>query len=252
MYFFTVYESVSREKGDDLDDAKSKKQAVSEHLRRGILTLHFSPGSDLDEMQLAQEFGLSRTPLREVLRELAGEGYLTLRPNRGARVSDMSFATMGGFFQAAPMIYGAILRMAATHATRKQIIELKAAQDAFRASLSDPDAAARALANNRFHEITGEMAHNRYLLPSFQRLLIDHARLSMTFYDPAQSTLETERALACEQHDAIIAAIEARDADAAAQLATDHWNLSRDQIQMFVFPDALDLPLGAPFQQMSA
>ena len=234
------------------DTDKSPKRALADHIRSAVLTTSLAPGADLDEAQLAQEFGLSRTPLREVLRELAGEGYLTLQPNRGARVSDMSFATMRGFFQAAPMIYGAILRMAALNATRAQIIALKDAQSAFKHALDVGHAAERALANNRFHEITGEMAANIYLQPSFNRLLIDHARLSITFYNPSASALSKERELASRQHDAIIEAIEARDADTAAQLAIDHWNLSRNQIELFVFPDALDMPLGSLPQQMPA
>ena len=229
---------------------KSPKHALADHLRSAVLTTSLAPGSDLDEAQLAQEFGLSRTPLREVLRELAGAGYLTLHPNRGARVSDMSFATMRGFFQAAPMIYGAILRMAALNATATQIKTLKSAQEDFESTLSNRSASERALANNRFHEVTGEMANNVYLQPSFNRLLIDHARLSMTFYDPTATQLKAQRDLASSQHDEIIAAIEVRDADKAAQLAIDHWNLSRDQIEMFVFPEALDLPLGSAPQHM--
>ena len=234
------------------DTAPSPKQSLADHLRSAILTTALAPGSDLDEAQLAQEFGVSRTPLREVLRELAGDGYLTLHPNRGARVSDMSFSTMRGFFQAAPMIYAAVLRMAAANATAAQIAALKEAQESFRASLATDSAAERALANNRFHDISRQLAANVYLLPSFHRLLIDHARLSMTFYDPAATQLSAQRDLAGDQHDAIIAAIEARDSETAAQLAIDHWNLSRDQIEMFVFPEALDLPLGTVPQHMPA
>lgn len=233
-------------------DPKSKKQSLADYLRSGILTTTLAPGSDLDEVQLANEFGLSRTPLREVLRELAGEGYLTLQQNRGARVSDLSFSTLRGFFQAAPMIYGAILRMAALNATPTQIENLKRAQLEFCTALETGTAADRALRNNRFHEVTGHMAANVYLAPSFSRLLIDHARLSMTFYDPRAKELSAQRDLARQQHEAIISAIEARDADTAAELAIDHWNLSRDQIEMFAFPQALDEPLGSAFQPISA
>ena len=97
----------------------------------------------------------------------------------------------------------------------------------------------------------------RFAVTCFNRsdnrvVLIDHARLSMTFYDPAATQLSAQRDLAGDQHDAIIAAIEARDSETAAQLAIDHWNLSRDQIEMFVFPEALDLPLGTVPQHMPA
>ncbi|NVO54271.1 GntR family transcriptional regulator [Rhodobacteraceae bacterium B1Z28] len=228
------------------DDAKSRKGELREHLKVSILTLRLRPGADLDEAHLSDAFGLSRTPLREVFRQLAGEGYLDLRTNRSARVSEMSYTTLRDFFLAAPMVYGAILRLAALNATAVQIDDLKDAQQTFKAALRSGSGADRALANNRFHDVTGEMSGNVYLLPSFNRLLIDHARIGMTFYRPQAGKMSQNLSLASQQHDAIIAAIEARDDATAAKLAEDHWNLSRDQIELFVMPDALDVPMGAP------
>ena len=226
------------------DAAKSRKTQCYDDLRNAVLTLRLVPGSDLDEAQLCAQYGLSRTPLREVLQSLAGEGYAELRANRGARVSDLSYTTLRAFFLVAPMIYGAVLRLAALNATTAQIDALKTAQARFRVALNTGSGAERALANNGFHEVTGEMAHNAYLLPSFKRLLIDHARISMTFYRPGGAEPAQRQDLAAHHHDAIIAAILSRDDSAAARLAEDHWNLSRDQIEEFVTPSALDVPLG--------
>lgn len=223
---------------------RNPKDTAYDRLKTAILTLEMQPGTDLDEARLSAEFGLSRTPLREVFRRLAGEGYVDLRQNRGARVSEMSHSTLRDFFLAAPMIYGAILRLAAQNATPDQIGALKSTQDRFRAALRGGPARERAILNNRFHEITGEMAGNIYLLPSFQRLLIDHARISMTFYRPADADRAQGIAEAADQHDRIIAAIEARDPEAAGALATEHWNLSRNRIESFVMPGGLEMPLG--------
>ncbi len=234
------------------DRARTRKAALFAHLKRAIMTLELRPGADLDEATLSEEFSLSRTPLREVLRQLAGDGYVDLRENRGARVSEMSHTTLRDFFLAAPMIYGAVLQLAAANATKAQIEALKSAQVAFRGALRGGSGVDRALANSRFHEITGDMADNIYLLPSFQRLLIDHARISMTFYSPQDNAMADNVSLAADQHDAIIAAIEARDEAAAGQLAIDHWNLSRNQIELFVMPAGLDLPLGAAPAQDTA
>lgn len=234
------------------ESSRQRKQQLYERLKTAIMTLALRPGEDLDETALSEEFALSRTPLREVFRQLAGEGYVDLRENRGARVSEMSHTTLRDFFLAAPMIYGAVLRLAAQNATTAQIEQLKAAQEQFRQSLQTGDGAARALANNRFHEITGDMADNIYLLPSFQRLLIDHARIGMTFYRPQDNGMAENLSEASQQHDEIIAAIEARDEVAAAQLATDHWNLSRHQIEIFVMPASLDMPLGVSLGRTSA
>ena len=184
------------------------------------------------------------TPLREVIRTLAGEGYLTVRLNRGARVSDMSYRTLRDFFLAAPMIYGAVLRLAAENATGPQIEALKQAQTEFRAALASGNVRDRTMANNRFHAVTGEMAGNVYLAPSFNRLLIDHARIGMTFYRPRDAGMAANLRIASRQHDAMIASIEAGDGDAAAALAADHWSLSRNQLESFVTPAALDESLG--------
>lgn len=221
------------------------KTALYAHLKQAILTLELRPGEDLDEAQLSAQFGVSRTPLREVFRVLEGAGYLELTQNRGARVSPLSHTTLRDFFLAAPMVYGAVMRLAAQNATAPQLAKLQAAQDAFKQALGKGVAADRAMANNRFHEITGEMADNVYLLPSFQRLLIDHARISMTFYRPTDAQMARNVAEASRQHDAIIAAIADGDEAAVGQLAIDHWNLSRGQIEKFVMPDGLDIPLGA-------
>lgn len=231
---------------------KDRKSALSEHLRRAILTLELEPGSDLDEVALGESFELSRTPVREVFRALDGMGYVELRENRGARVTALSHTTLRDFFLAAPMVYGAILRLAARNARPVQVEALKEAQVQFRAALKSGNAADRALANNRFHEITGEMADNIYLLPSFQRLLIDHARIGMTFYQPRSNEMVSNLDAASRQHDEIIAAIETGDEDRAAQLANEHWALSRDQIELYVMPVALNSPLGELTRKNSA
>lgn len=226
------------------DTTQTRKERLAAQIRSDILTLRLAPGDDLDETRLSTEFGLSRTPLREVFRELAGEGYLSHKTNRGVRVIDLSHMTLRSFFLAAPMIYSAVLQLAAQNATPDQMHDLRSAQDTFRVALRSGSAADRALANNRFHAICGDMARNIYLLPSYHRLLIDHARIGMTFYNPRNTEGQDRLTTAADQHDAIIEAIEARDAMAAGQLALDHWELSRSEIESFVMPNGLDAPLG--------
>lgn len=224
-----------------LDKARNRKRELIETLRREILTLGRVPGSDLDEASLASEFGLSRTPLREVLRQLAGEGYVILRENFGAYVSEMSHYALRNLFLTAPMIYAAIARMAAQNAKQGQIESLKQAQAEFVAALSNGSVGDRTLANYRFHAIIGEMADNYYLTPSLNRLLIDHARIGMTFYRPQTAEMAERLAEASHQHDEFIEAIDNRDELRAADLAYAHWQLSRDQIELFVMPGPLEL-----------
>ena len=101
--------------------AKTRKSICADDLRRQILTQAFAPGSYLDEAELAAHFQMSRPPLREVLNQLAGEGYVVLHKNRGAQVAPMTHKTLRNFFMAAPMIYAAVTRLAATLAAFWQL-----------------------------------------------------------------------------------------------------------------------------------
>ena len=226
------------------DQPRSKKARCLEDLRRRILTQDLAPGDYLDEAALSQRYEISRPPLREVLNQLAGEEYIVLHENRGAQVAPMTHKTMRNFFVAAPMIYSAVSRLAALNATAAQIMQLKDTQLLFRAAIRDGNTEERALLNLRFHVIIGEMADNEYLAPSLRRLLIDHTRIGMTFYNPRNGSLAEERAEAADQHDRLIALIETGDDEGAAAVAIAHWELSRAGIESFVTPQGMQIPLG--------
>ena len=225
---------------------KTSKDELLTSLRRRILTLDLEPGQSLDEVTISREYSLSRTPVRDVLRQLAGEGYITIAENRGAFVASMSYKSLRDFFRTAPPVYSSIAALAAENWKPQQLIDLKNTQTHFRKAVDKAQADEMAFTNNRFHLIMGEMADNQYLEPSLQRLLIDHARIGQTFYRPKDETMRERLATACLQHDQFIEAIEAHDVETAKQLAFDHWELSRDNIEMFVRPDPLDINLALP------
>lgn len=226
--------------------ATSGKTACIEDLRRRILTQTLLPGSYLDEIEVGETYGISRPPVREALRQLAGEGYVVLHEKRGAQVAPMTHKTLRNFFIVAPMIYAAVARLAAQHATPAQIERMKQIQLAFRGAIRDRDVTERALLNERFHDAMGEMADNEFLLPSLRRLLIDHTRIGMTFYNPRLSSMTERQAIAADQHEQFIELIEVGNADAAADLAVAHWELSRAQMESFVTPESVQIPLGTP------
>ncbi|WP_439142809.1 GntR family transcriptional regulator [Planktotalea sp.] len=222
----------------------SKKDACIADLKTRVLTLNLAPGAMLDEVSLSASYGLSRTPLREVLQRLSGEGYISLEANKGALVSAMDFAAMRQFFQTAPIIYCAISRLAAENATPVQLKKLKAAQFEFSKAKGGLDAGAMALANHRFHEITGQMSANPYLFPAMGRLLIDHTRMSQRFYRGAAPQDGVRINQAAHQHDLLIDAIEQRSPEEAVEITLDHWALSRGEIERYVWPDPLPNDFG--------
>lgn len=218
---------------------KSRKSSLYDDLKRQILTMELDPDADLDEASLSERYGLSRTPVREIFRRLAGEGYVDIRENRGARVVPMSHSTLRNFFQVAPMIYAAIGRLAVQNFKPRQLADLKETQERFRAASFAADVQAMVLENNRFHEIMGEMSGNVYLRPSLGRLLIDHARIGHTFFHPRNEDMNRRQLLSVQHHDAFIAAIAAHDEDTVVDLVFDHWELSRENMEMFIAPAPL-------------
>ena len=222
--------------------APDRKTELAAALRRRILTMRIAPGAVLDEHELAAEFGLSRPPVRELMRQMAGEGYIELEPNRAARVTPMGHQSLRDFFLVAPMVYVATTRLAAERRTSADIDVLAAIQDRFRTAIAKGDVEGRVFHNDRFHLAIGETARNAYLLPSLRRCLIDHARIAKVFYDDQPlACAESERDEAAAQHDAIIAALVARDADAAEALVRAHLDLSRRNMALYAAPEAMNL-----------
>jgi DNA-binding GntR family transcriptional regulator len=210
-------------------------------LKKQILTMVLEPGESLDEKSLSEQYSISRTPLRDVFRQLSGEGYLALVNNRGASVSSMNHKAMRDFFITAPMIYASIGRLAAENAKPGQIKAIKVANDNFNQSIAASDPIEMIYWNNQFHVIIGEMADNAYLAPSYDRLLIDHARISQTFYRPHNIDMQGRMSVATGHHQAMIVAIEAGDSARLVELTLDHWKLSKDRFEQFVRPDPLPI-----------
>lgn len=218
---------------------KNGKASLYETLKRKILTLELAPDQDLDEASLSKEYGISRTPVRDVLRQLAGEGYVVIRENRGARVIPMSLGTLREYFLLAPIIYEAVGRLAAQHATAAQLAELRSCQERFCRAVAARDSEAMNLENKRFHAIIGEMAHSVYLMPSYERLEIDHARIGRTFFRPTDEHMEANLTTVCRHHDQFIEAIAERDEAAMVRLSSEHHELSRRTMEMYVAPREL-------------
>ncbi|MHA6161412.1 GntR family transcriptional regulator [Pseudomonas sichuanensis] len=218
---------------------RSGKNDLYEDLKNQILTMELDPDQVLDELGLSERYGLSRTPVREVFRRLAGEGYLDIQENRGARVAPMNHSTLRNFFLVAPMVYAAIGRLAVHNYKPGQLRDLRATQERFRRASAEHDARSMVVANNRFHEIMGQMSGNPYLEPSLGRLLIDHARIGHTFFRPRNSEMERHLALAVEHHDSFIEAFDRHDEGAVVDLVFEHWELSRCNMQLYIAPQGL-------------
>ncbi|MBW8791927.1 MAG: GntR family transcriptional regulator, partial [Rhizobium leguminosarum] len=150
------------------------------------------------------------------------------------------------------LIYAAIGRLAVQNFKPSQLSDLKQTQERFRAASENMDPLAMVLENNRFHEIFGEMSGKVYLQPSLGRLLIDHARIGHTFFRPRNEDMKRRLQVAVGHHDGFIDALGAHDENAVVDLVFEHWELSRENMEMFIAPQGLkaDAFLGGPASQL--
>lgn len=203
------------------------KYALYIELKQKILTMEPDQTLSLDEFSLSGQYHISRTPTREVLRLLAGEGYIEIEERRGARVKPLNSSTISELISVAPLIYSTIGRLAVRNALPAQIQDLKQAQQRFRKALSTRDAHGLIAEEHRFHSIIGQMSSNNYLKLSYERLLIDDIRISYNLYFLETSAMDDRRNLAAEHHDIFIEAIEMHDEESIVKLIPQHFELSR-------------------------
>ena len=215
------------------------KDEIMDKIKREILMLTLAPGTPLDEASLSAHFQISRTPLRDILRQLAGEGYVIITQNKGAMVAPMDPKSMRNFFMTAPMIYATISRLAAQNATSKDIDKLAETQRQFKEAVTAQSVEQLVYYNDQFHYQIGEIADNEYLMPSLQRLLMEHARIGQTFWQSHDQQQQQAIQEAARHHDAFIDIFAAHDEEAAVSLTLDHWALSKTNMDDYIRPTPL-------------
>lgn len=207
---------------------------VYDLLRDEILDLVLPPGSPIDEVQLAERLVMSRTPIREALVRLAGEGLVTTLPNRSTIVSNIDFLNLHTFFDALTLMYRVTTRLAAEHHQPADLAIIRDRQAAFARAVAAEDALAMIATNRDFHAAIAEAGRNPYYLSLFCRLLDEGRRILRLYYSSFQDRLPWQFA---EEHDDMIAAVAARDIAACDRLATAHADQIVRQIQTLISAD---------------
>jgi DNA-binding GntR family transcriptional regulator len=212
-------------------------QRVYAQVREDIIGLRLPPGADLDEASLEHRFGVSRTPVREALIRLASEGLIVLLPNRGARVTHIDISDVPQLFEALELCQRATIRWAAARRTAEDIAELRAVNQQFLEAARNGHSERMGEINKQFHMIIGRMCGNRYFESLYSSLLAVSLRLARTAFAYAPRSGEAYEAYYMEvvrQHDAMVEAIENRNADEADKLARIHTDLFRDRINRYL------------------
>lgn len=193
--------------------AKHSTQAHAAYqlIKRDILDGRFGREHRLREIEVAAQFGIGRTPVRESLKRLEDEGLLTHEPRRGLMVTSLDQQAVSELYAMREVLESAAAAFAARHATEAEMANLEAILDE-QGEGTDP-----VQHNLTFHQAIYGAAHNRHLIRSLQSL-------TDTTYLLGRSTLASpQRAeIAHREHHELLAAIKARDETRAAEAAKTH------------------------------
>jgi DNA-binding GntR family transcriptional regulator len=174
-----------------------------------------APGQHLDETELAHAFGVSRTPIRETLIQLASMGLVVIRPRRGAVVAELGPRQLVEMFEVMSEVEAVCARLAARRITPAEQEALLAAHAACKVALGDPDE--YYVRNEAFHQAIYAGSHNQFLIEqarSLYRRLRPYRRLQLRVRDRVTNSYA--------EHDAVVQALVAGEGERAAQLMREH------------------------------
>jgi DNA-binding GntR family transcriptional regulator len=189
---------------------------VAELLRQRIFSRNLEPGSWIDELRIAEELGISRTPLREALKVLAAEGLVTMKVRRGAYVTEVSEQDLRDVYHLLSLLESDAAGVVAAMADDSQLAELADLHNQLEAAVHDAEAFFKV--NERFHMRLLELANNRW-----RDQMVADLRKVMKL-NRHNSLLKSGRiAESLAEHRAIMQALLARDATATTNRMREHF-----------------------------
>jgi DNA-binding GntR family transcriptional regulator len=192
-------------------------ERLRESIEEEIATGKLLPGTHLDEVELATRFGVSRTPIREALSLLLGEGLVENRPRRGTVVAQASPQRLVEMFEVMAELEAMCARLATRRVTDVELVALQAVHEKCRAAADQRDPDAYFYANEEFHRALYRASHNAFLADqaqALQRKLRPYRRLQLRVRNRVQRSFE--------EHGSIVDAIQAGDAEAAMSAVRNH------------------------------
>jgi len=197
---------------------------VTETLRLAILKGHFAPGEKIDQELVARELDVSRTPIREALKVLDSEGFLEIRPHRGAFITKLTEEDIRKTYEVRSLIEAEMVRRATPRIPRSELDKLDAR---LKQVNSTPDKPERHVdVDIRFHDTIGEHVENEL----FQEILEGLTNRILRVRRFAQLQPEYHLVASHEEHRAVLYAMRKRDAEKAATLMEKHLHNSADRI----------------------
>ena len=200
-----------------MDEFLPLRDVVFNTLRQAILTGELKPGERLMEIHLANKLGVSRTPIREAIRKLELEGLVNIIPNKGAYVTGISDKDVHDIYMIRSMLEGLCVRWATEHITQEQLEELDEIILLSEYHMDKGHSDQLTELDGRFHQILYEASQSRILdhvLSDFHKYVQLARRTSVKTEERAIKSIG--------EHNEILNAIKAKDAEKAGNLATIH------------------------------
>jgi DNA-binding GntR family transcriptional regulator len=192
-------------------------EQVFAHLREEILANRLAPGTEINEVAFARSLGVSRGPLREALGRLAVEGLVTITPRRGAVVTKLTRKEFLEAYQVREALESLAVRLAVPRLDDAQRASLHALSDEMVECARRDDVAEFFAVNRRFHELFVQVSGNERLQEMYGQLMAQMGRLMNKSHE-LRGGLEQS----ISEHRAILAAVDAGDAQRAARLLEEH------------------------------
>ena len=201
----------------NLDSYKPLRELVLDAIRSAIMSGILQPRERLMEIQMAEELGVSRTPIREALRKLELEGFIVMVPRKGAYVADLSFKDIADVFEIRAALEGLAAGLAAERITEEELEDLERLLVEKREAITQNDIGKLVEVDTKFHELMYKASRNERLssIISNLREQIQRFRLtSLSFPGRMKESLD--------EHKKIVEAIQSRDIQVARHVAQEH------------------------------
>jgi DNA-binding GntR family transcriptional regulator len=200
-----------------MDKPKTRSEQVREEIEEHVATGRFPPGMRLDETELAERFGVSRTPLREALFQLASIGVIEMQPRRGAVVTEVPPHRLVEMFEVMAELEAMCGRLAARRMSAAEQQALVRAHHACESAVAEENADAYYYRNEQFHHAIYQGSHNDFLTEQAKAL---HRRLRP--YRRLQLRVRNRIGSSFREHEGIVEAILAGDSELTEQRMRDH------------------------------
>ncbi|NLW06924.1 MAG: GntR family transcriptional regulator [Clostridia bacterium] len=208
-----------------LDNYKPLREIVFEALREVIIKGQLKAGERLMEVQLAEELGVSRTPVREAIRKLELEGLVVMIPRKGAYVADMSVKDIADIFEIRAALESLAAGLACESITEEEMEELERMLIKFAECVHKGELEKLVEADTQFHEIVYRASRNKRLVQIISNLRENIQRFRAISMGMAGRMRET-----LEEHKRLVEAINARNVELARRIAREHIENSENKV----------------------